>query len=571
MGQPGAAFRAVCYSRVSTSQQLDSKDSVTIKRSLQEQVEQARRVAEERGWAFVEAFIEPGISADDFEERREIQRLLKAARAGEFNLVITRDSKRLARAQHIYHYIIHTLLTECRVQIYDLDDPEPPEPPHLFNPRSSNRLVYKHGIKGMLAEADQNDRTRRLQAGIEANIRAGRFLSASPPYGYRLELQIKQDAARPGRSSVAGLVDRVPVPDASEYPTLLFILKLALSGHSDADITRTLNQQGIPARNGGPWHRGPMAKLLTNRFYCGFVTYGRRRRTPTDKHKTTGHHGQDTIYAPHTFERPLTVAQYEAVQAGRTERNTMPSRSRRSRNPLGDLLRCGYCNARMKLVIWTRPGKTRTNRLSYMLCTGHETGLTDCPPRRIATPVVMAALKEALLRTAARARKNPAGYYRKILNTDGVTGQVEALRRRETELERLTATELPRKLSVLRARLLDETVTGPEYRLMRDDLEGQLQGALAALTGIRAQLDSLRVTERHVRAMNDFFSWFERHLAGYLEVPLAEWPEERTIEARHQLGRVISRMSVKGGHNSEQRKWECELELEFKLPETGAK
>ena len=83
-------MKACVYARTSTLDQAREE-----KVSLPDQIKWAKTFALERGWEWVEEYIEPGIVGDtEPEEREALSRLLKDARDDKFDIML------------VYHYIV---------------------------------------------------------------------------------------------------------------------------------------------------------------------------------------------------------------------------------------------------------------------------------------------------------------------------------------------------------------------------------------------------------------------------------------------------------------------------------
>src|SRR5215212_11024738 len=93
-------MRAAIYTRVSSEEQLEGH-------SLSAQAELTRKFATERGWEVVQVYEEKGCSAKTA-LRPEFQRMIHAAEAGLFDVVIVHKLDRFSRSlQDVVHYLKH--------------------------------------------------------------------------------------------------------------------------------------------------------------------------------------------------------------------------------------------------------------------------------------------------------------------------------------------------------------------------------------------------------------------------------------------------------------------------------
>jgi len=83
-------MRCAIYARVST--ELDSqKDSVS------HQISFFNRYVEEKGWTIYDIYKDEGVSGTSIKKRKEIQRLMRDARAKKFDYVLFKSISRFAR------------------------------------------------------------------------------------------------------------------------------------------------------------------------------------------------------------------------------------------------------------------------------------------------------------------------------------------------------------------------------------------------------------------------------------------------------------------------------------------
>src|SRR5262245_36406163 len=91
----GAILRAVCYYRCSSLKQTDSIDR---------QKSQVEPELTTLGYAPCGVYEEPGIPGDEFARRPALQRLLRDAQAGHFDVIVVDELSRLSR-QNVVDFI----------------------------------------------------------------------------------------------------------------------------------------------------------------------------------------------------------------------------------------------------------------------------------------------------------------------------------------------------------------------------------------------------------------------------------------------------------------------------------
>lgn len=326
-------IKAAIYTRVSTGDQVS--DEITIRSSLELQEQSAQQYALLRHWQVLPTYREEGVSGEKFEERKQLQALLKDAQNGKFQAVIVANGDRLARAIHIYTGIIYELEYQLKIPVIDLSQPLEVDPLD-FDPRKDDTRFLMQNLKGMFADLDQRTRTKRLRDGKQAQIRAGRAINSIYPYGYTHAYR-----------EVKGRLERYPVPDPVQYPVLQMLPDLILNRHmSQKAICRYLNGLGIPAKNGGGWNHSSIYQMVHNPFYCGYLPAIGDVRNGSTRNRLVNEAYDKGILPRHNYEHPFTKETFEAMRERLKAREARP-RTNASPNPLSGILYCAYCGGAM--------------------------------------------------------------------------------------------------------------------------------------------------------------------------------------------------------------------------------
>src|SRR5438445_13416154 len=158
MSTPGRgedSRRAALYARVSTGEQ-----------STETQLHALRRYAEARGWGIHE-FVDHGVSGAK-ERRPALDRLVKAARARQVDVVVVTKLDRLARSTHHLVSLGRELAT-LGVDLVVLDQ-------QIDTTTPSGRLLFH--VLAAIAEFERDLISERVKAGLERakakGIRLGR-------------------------------------------------------------------------------------------------------------------------------------------------------------------------------------------------------------------------------------------------------------------------------------------------------------------------------------------------------------------------------------------------------------
>ena len=128
--------------------------------------------------------------------------------------------------------------------------------------------------------------------GMRETASRGFWVASRPLYGYK---RVKvQDGAKESPT----LVLNPPVDDIVRR-----IFDMAVDGKSVLDITRALNDEGIPTTTGKPWLKTTVHRLLTNEAYTGTLVWGQNAKD-----------GTEPVLAKNAFPASVTRDEFQYVQ-----------------------------------------------------------------------------------------------------------------------------------------------------------------------------------------------------------------------------------------------------------------
>jgi hypothetical protein len=195
----------------------------------------------------------------------------------------------------------------------------------------------------------------RIRDKFAASRRRGIFMGGHPPLGY--DIRDRKLVVNQAEAELIRLIFRRFLDLGS---ALLLIRELNAQGHR----TKSWTTQAGPLREGRPFDKGTLYKMLRNPVYIGLAT-----------HKGTSYPGEhEPIIDRATWDRVHEVLATNAKRRGNEARA-------RTRAPLRGLMGCTHCSAAMT------PSQTRRRgRLyRYYICLGaSRRGHDTCPVRSIA-------------------------------------------------------------------------------------------------------------------------------------------------------------------------------------------
>lgn len=353
--------RAVIYSRFSTDLQNE--------RSIEDQRAICEAFAAREGLTIVASYEDAARSGGSLFGRDGLMRLMEAAQAGAFEVVIVEALDRLSRDMEDLAGL-HKRLTFLGIEIRAINE-------GVVN----TVLVGLRGLVGQLYREDNAQKVRRGMAGVVRAGKAGGGLS----YGYATV------AGDPGRRVI----------DEAEAAIVRRIFREFIEGKSPRQIAFGLNAEGVPPPRGGKWNAstingsGSRANgILRNEIYAGRLVWNRLRMLKDpDTGKRVSRRNPPSEW--HIVDVPeLAIVPREDFDAVQEMKKSLagerPEKQKRAKHLLSGLLKCAACGSGMSAT-----GKDKTGRTRIRCSRWIES--RSCPdPHSFYLPEVEAAVIEAL-------------------------------------------------------------------------------------------------------------------------------------------------------------------------------
>jgi site-specific DNA recombinase len=306
-------MRAAIYARVSTEEQ-------TRGYSITDQVAACRRISQARGWTVADEYLDEGESGGSFAKRTAWRRLMAAAEARRFDVLICDRIDRFSRAT-----VLDALTTLDALRKHGVTFVTASEPFDLSHPAGEMMLLM------LLALARQYlvNLSRVVTRGRRSRAQAGKSNANRPPFGYR-RVNGVDVVHKPERKVVRELFERAAQPTWS-------VVRLA----------EWLNTSGHRMTGGQRFSRASVSEMLRNRFYAGYVMY-RGVREPLAETKRRKR--SDVEWLPGQHEAILTADEFARAQSGVARRRLGQfRRHEKSVNfyTLRGLLTCSECGLPM--------------------------------------------------------------------------------------------------------------------------------------------------------------------------------------------------------------------------------
>ena len=428
-------LRVTFYARVST----DSEEQAL---SNAHQIKYfTDKIVANPNWTLVEGYVDEGISGISTKSRISLQRMIEDAKAGRFDLIITKEISRFARNTVDSISYTRDLLRNGVAVIFENDGINTIEEDSEF------RLTIMAGV----AQDELRKLSSRVRFGHKQSIRQGHVLGTDNMYGYH-------------KSGAKLTVDERTAPLVRK------VFELYASGnHSLREVARLVGQEGLRNRNGGELSTRTLRNILSNPKYKGYYVGGKveivdmftkkQKFLPEDKWVTFK---DDGSHIPALVSEELWE-KANAVLSARSEHVKARQGKMNMQNLFTGVIRCGACGGvYYKKENILRDGVRRTR---WSCSTKLKGGRAACDSPDVYEEDLIEVIR-ALLLSDELDIERAAGQYEALLQEQRRDGEAEAQR---AELNR----EIE-KLSKQKTRLvqmnLDGAITDAELvELMREN------------------------------------------------------------------------------------------------------
>jgi DNA invertase Pin-like site-specific DNA recombinase len=367
------------------------------------------------GWvAFDDRYDDGGYSGGTL-DRPALQRLIRDIEAGRVDIVVCYKIDRLSRSLTDFAKLVDVFERQ-HVTFVSVTQ-------SFCTTTSMGRLTLN--ILLSFAQFERELAGERIRDKFAASRAKGLWMGGMPPLGY--DVRDRKLAVNPAEADLVRLIFRRFLDLGS---ALLVIRELNAGGHR----TKSWTTQSGTFREGRPFDKGTLYKILRNRVYIGDAV-----------HKGRSYPGEhEAIIDRATWDRVHEVLAANARRRGNEARARTPA-------PLRGLMRCTHCGSAMTPTHTRRRGRL----YRYYVCLGaSRRGHDTCPVRSIAASEV-----ESLVLAQAR---------RLLASPELVARTVSAVRRENGEAEDavLAESEVIEALGALEP-VWDELYPAEQARILR--------------------------------------------------------------------------------------------------------
>jgi len=498
------------YARVSSDRQAQEG-------TIESQLEQLYEYAKEQDYEIQRdlVFIDNGVSGASL-IRPGLEALRDKAFAGTINKILILCPDRLAR-KYAHQLILVEEFEKLGVEIIFAN--------RQLSSSPEDQLLFQ--IQGVIAEFEREKIMERSRRGKLYKARQGKVAVMScAPYGYvYIRATEHQDARWEIHEEEAKIVRRIFTMCADEGLRLWRIMKI-------------LNQDGIPTRNGNPWHRSVIWQILSNPAYVGKAAYRKTQAVPR-KHYRIRPTGEKypkvvnssrrsrpesewfEIRVPTIIDEPT----FNKVKIQLEENKKFSSRNTKKREYLASgLLRCKECGYAYYGI---SRGTKRGYNLLYYRCHGTNSNRHAGGRKCWSKPVRVDILDDLVWNQAKQLIQDPQLVLNEYANrlNENKKGEKEVdllMNRKRKEL---------RNSEMEKERLLDLYQGGV---LRKEELEGRLQSLRSKIKSI---CDEISLLDQEIKQKSEKLRLIERleEFTKRLDLNLVNL----TFEKRRELVRLL--------------------------------
>lgn len=328
----------VFYGRVSTEHEAQLS---ALENQMQWYEDQARY---HPNWNVVGKYIDEGITGTQAKKRPAFLQMLEDARAGMFDLIVTREVCRFAR-NTVDTLVTTRELKNLGVEVFFVED-------NIWTMDGDGELRLT--IMATLAQEESRKVSERVKAGQKVSRENGTLYGNGNVLGYD----------RIGDTYVIN-------PDQAETVRMIYDMYL-YEGIGTGKIAQRLTELGrLNASGVNKWSHGVVSRILNNQTYMGVMAYGKSFSNNYLEQKRVNNRDKSSyLCMKGDFPAIVTEEEWHRVQeikAGRIKENFSPATGKKTSHCVkdnkdlwGSKLQCS-CGCSFRKNVWHRyPDKPNT-------------------------------------------------------------------------------------------------------------------------------------------------------------------------------------------------------------------
>lgn len=342
-----------------------------------------------QGWDVTKVYPDDGWSGGGF-NRPQFQEMIRDAEAGLIDLILVKDLSRLGRDHIEVDHYVEDVFPSLGVRFIALMD-------NIDSEGGSDILPFR----SLLNDYHLKDLSRKIKSVLYAKAKAGEYVGAFAPYGF------KKDPERHGRLAID--------PYAAVVVRRIFDLRLQRLGY--AKIAGILNGEGVlapraycyasegkanPYKVVPLWQYRTVKVILENEVYLGH-SVKMKKGTLSYKNKTfIDRPKENWIRVEDTHEAIISQEVWDAVQAIDLRRSDPAERKKPERSLFAGLLFCDNGHSMVCNTGTKRRNEDVKKHRSYSCGLYRRTGGAECSWHTISEEALLRIVREDVQRQLER-------------------------------------------------------------------------------------------------------------------------------------------------------------------------
>lgn len=347
--------RVAAYARVSS-------DKDAMLHSLSSQVSYfSKMIQSHDSWKYVGVYSDEGMTGTKI-KRDGFQRMIRDAKAGKIDIIVTKSLSRFARNT------VDCLKTIREMKDINVDIFFEEQNIHTLSANGEFLISLLAGY----AQEESRQCSENTLWRVRKNFKEGKPYGGSSMLGYKLEK---------GRFTV--------VPEEAEIVRKIFDLYLA--GNGFCKIARILTNEGIKSYTGKAWNKSTLGEIISNVTYTGNLHLQKTYRENHMTKKTMRNKGEKPLYIVDGNHEPIISQEiFDKAQEIRKAKAVGKSGKRNGpAYPFTGLIYCGECGHLFKHKV--------TKYYESWCCSQYdELGKAYCASKKIRDDVLRKACADAL-------------------------------------------------------------------------------------------------------------------------------------------------------------------------------
>lgn len=294
-------YRAGIYTRLSNerTEEWRAKSS-----SIETQILVCKDYAKKENIDVIATYDDYEYSGTNF-ERPKFKEMMEDIKERKINCIIIRDLSRLGREYLEMGRLIDKVFPFLGVRFISVNDKL--DTIKNIDSKKSFEVTLKNIINDLYAK----DISKKVISSKHNKARNGYFIGSTPPFGYKVE-KLKEGQKLFIDEKIRFIVEEM--------------FALAMAGKSYCEIARTLNEKGYATamtyhrtgriyreKSDPQWHKGTIAKIITNPTYAGTLRQGVKRQDLSKGLKRYFAKEEDWIIFENAHEPYITKEEHEKL------------------------------------------------------------------------------------------------------------------------------------------------------------------------------------------------------------------------------------------------------------------